>query len=334
MATWMATELAARVAGVAEAAAALAAGARLIAPPPGDAALARALAALPGAATLAEARDAAEAQALAEAGVVWLVTAPGLAAPQGVGVHASGHGGAHGSGHAAGGRVARIAQAQAEDAALWAALRERGFCGATPEPGASGKLTDGWTMTALSGFAQRCRAQGLAFGFDSDLEPPDAPRLMAFKPRWILFDEALREGAGLSAEKLRAVAALFQDGGAEGASRKTLERVFLRDLVVDMSIGVYDRERRRKQPARFTVEVELAPFEGETSFADVFTYDVIIDHIRALAAHGHHNLVETLADDVARAALGHKRARAVRVVVEKLAVIEGAVGVEVRREKQ
>lgn len=338
MATWMTTELAARVSGVAEAEAALAAGARLIAPPPGDAALARALAALPGAATLAEARDAAEAQALAEAGVVWLVTAPDLAAAQGVGWHASGHasghGGAHGSGPAAGGRVARIAQAQAEDAALWSALRERGFSGATPEPGASGKLTDGWTMTALSGFAQRCRAHGLAFGFGGGLEPPDAPRLMAFKPRWILFDEALREGAGLSGEKLRAVAGLFQDGGAEAASRKTLERVFLRDLVVDMSIGVYDRERRRKQPARFTVEVELAPVEGETSFADVFTYDVIIDHIRALAAHGHHNLVETLADDVARAALGHKRARAVRVVVEKLAVIEGAVGVEVRREKQ
>lgn len=321
MATWMTTGLAAAAGSLAEADAAVEGGARLICVPPGDVALASAIAARwPDAAVIAEARDADEAQALAATRLTWLMTAPDIAAPQARGSHV--------------GHVARVPLASAEDPAFWTGLRERGFVGATPEPGHSGRLTDAWSMTALSAFATRCRAQGFAFGFGGGLEAPDAPRLMAFKPRWILFDEALRADGVLSAERLREVAALFQDGGDAAATRKTLERVFLRDLVVDMSIGVYDRERRRKQPARFTVEVDLAPVEGEVAFADVFTYDVIIDHIRALAAHGHHNLVETLADDVARAALGHRRARAVRVVVEKLAVIEGAVGVEVRHEKQ
>lgn len=320
MATWITTSFAAAARSLAEAETALSAGATAIAAPPGDSDFVRALRAkAPDLAVIAEARDAQGAEALAEAGATWL-TSPATAsfAP---------------SRGASPVHVASIPLAEAEEAALWSSLRERGFAGATPAPGVSGRLTDAWSMTALSGFATRCRAQGLAFGFGGGLEPPDAPRLLAFKPRWILFDEALREGDALSEQKLRAVAALFKDHGAELATRKTLERVFLRDLVVDMSIGVYDRERRRKQPARFTVEVDLAPVEGEATFADVFTYDVIIDHIRALAAHGHHNLVETLADDVARAALGHKRARAVRVVVEKLAVIEGSVGVEVRREK-
>jgi dihydroneopterin aldolase len=273
---------------------------------------------------IGEARDADEARALAQAGATWIAVAPDF-------VETSPP---HGSGRAQGGLAAKIPLAAAEDAALWAGLRGRGFAAATPEPGPSGKLTDSWSMTELGAFATHCRAQGLVFGFGGGLEPPDAPRLMAFKPRWIVFDEALREGGVLSSERLRAVAALFREEGETRTSVKTLERVFLRDLVVDMSIGVYDRERKRKQPARFTVEVDLAPVEGDVAFADVFTYDVIIDHIRALAAHGHHDLVETLADDVARAALGHKRARAARVVVEKLAVIEGSVGVEVRREKQ
>lgn len=319
MATWMTTALAVAVNDVQEADVALAAGAKALAAPYGvDAA--RALAErFTNVAVIAHAHDEGEARALAEAGVAWIITDAGAASAP----HKT----------AQGGGVARIAAAAAEDAAMWTALHARGFAGATPQPGPSGRLTDAWSMAALSAFATHCRAQGLAFGFGGGLEAPDAPRLLAFKPRWILFDEAVREGGALSRARLKEAAALFRDAGAAAATRKTLERVFLRDLVVDMSIGVYDRERRRKQPARFTVEVDLAPAAAEVSFADVFTYDVIIDHIRALAAHGHHNLVETLADDVAQAALGHPRARAVRVVVEKLAVIEGSVGVEVRREK-
>ena len=322
MATWIRTELAATARDIDEADAAVAAGARAIVV--AAAALARALAKRPSRiGVIGEARDAEEARVLAEAGATWIAAPADLAVaprpPSGAGQ--------------GGGLVAKIPLGMAEDAALWAGLRGRGFAAATPEPGPSGKLTDSWSMTALGAFATHSRAQGLAFGFGGGLEPPDAPRLMAFKPRWIVFDEALREGGALSPEKLRAVAALFREEGETRTSVKTLERVFLRDLVVDMSIGVYDRERRRKQPARFTVEVDLEPAEGEVAFSNVFTYDVVIDHIRALAAHGHHDLVETLADDVARAALGHKRARAVRVVVEKLAVIEGSVGVEVRREK-
>ena len=320
MASWMRTDFAAAARDVGEAEIVAAAGARSIAVPPGDVALTQALAASPGQfCVMVEARDADEARALADAGATWIGVACDLREPL-----------ARGGGGSA---VARIPLARIEDAALWAALRSRGFTAAAPEPGPSGKLAESWGMTALGAFATHCRAHGLAFGFGGGLEAPDAPRLLALKPRWILFDEALRESGALSPTKLRAAAALFRDAGDARASVKTLERVFLRDLVVDMSIGVYDRERRRKQPARFTVEVDLDPVEGEVVFADIFTYDVVIDHIRALAAHGHHDLVETLADDVARAALGHRRARAVRVVVEKLAVIEGSVGVELRREK-
>lgn len=318
MASWMTTWLGVTARSRAEIEAAGAAGAKLLAIASEDEGLAEAARGA-GFATLAIARNAAEAMAAARAGAGWIVCPPDCAFSSGGGVQ----------------HVALIAAAQAEDAEMWAGLKGRGFTAATPEPGASGRLADAWSMAALSDFATRCRAAGLAFGFSGGLETPDAPRLIRMKPRWILFDEGLRGADGvLSSKRLAAAASLFHDEGEGARSRKTGERVFVRDLVVDMSIGVYDRERKRKQPARFTLEVELEPLDGPQSFADVFTYDVIIDHIRALAAHGHHDLVETLADDVARAALGHPRARSARVVVEKLAVIEGAVGVEVRREKE
>ena len=65
----------------------------------------------------------------------------------------------------------------------------------------------------------------------------------------------------------------------------------------------------------------------------VFSYDVILDAIRLVIGRGHVNFIETMAEDIAEIVLGHPRVRRVRVRVEKLDVIEGAVGVEIARER-
>ena len=48
---------------------------------------------------------------------------------------------------------------------------------------------------------------------------------------------------------------------------------------------------------------------------------------------GHVDFVETLAEEVAAVLLQHARVRSVRVNIRKLDVIDGAVGVEIRRER-
>jgi len=48
---------------------------------------------------------------------------------------------------------------------------------------------------------------------------------------------------------------------------------------------------------------------------------------------GHVKLVETMAEEIAAAALRDRRVKRVRVRVEKLDIIEGAVGVEIEREQ-
>ncbi len=52
-----------------------------------------------------------------------------------------------------------------------------------------------------------------------------------------------------------------------------------------------------------------------------------------VVGRGHIDFVETLAEDVAAIVLGHARVRSVRINVRKLDVIEGSVGVEIRRER-
>ena len=66
---------------------------------------------------------------------------------------------------------------------------------------------------------------------------------------------------------------------------------------------------------------------------DVFSYDVIIETIRVLSRRPHVTFVETLAEEVAAALLGHPDLVAVLVKVEKLDVIDGAVGIEISRRR-
>ena len=116
---------------------------------------------------------------------------------------------------------------------------------------------------------------------------------------------------------------------------KTLDRVFMHDLVLDVEIGVYTNEKGVTQRVRFSVDVDVLPasLALDDDIGRAFDYDTIIKGIKAINARGHINLVETLAEEVARHCLAHPRASSVKVMIEKLDKEPGAVGVEIVRAK-
>ncbi len=115
-----------------------------------------------------------------------------------------------------------------------------------------------------------------------------------------------------------------------------LDRVFMHDLVLDVEIGVYTHEKGVTQRVRFSVDVDVLPASValDDNIARAFDYDTIIKGIKDIIARGHINLVETLAEDVARHCLDHPRASSVLVRIEKLDKEPGAVGVEIVRSKE
>jgi dihydroneopterin aldolase len=121
---------------------------------------------------------------------------------------------------------------------------------------------------------------------------------------------------------------------APGAA-KGFDRIFVHDLVLDVEIGVYTNEKGVTQRVRFSVDVELKPSTValEDDIGRAFDYDTIIKGIKSIIARGHINLVETLAEEVARQCLAHPRAASVTVRIEKLDKEPGAVGVEIMRSK-
>jgi len=110
--------------------------------------------------------------------------------------------------------------------------------------------------------------------------------------------------------------------------------VFLRDMVLQASIGWYPHEHAA--PQRIQVNVDLQVDEGEgtdDALQRVVSYEDVAQAVRRIAGAGHVKLVETLAERIAEACLADPRVRLARVRVEKLDVFPDAAsaGVAVER---
>ncbi len=120
-------------------------------------------------------------------------------------------------------------------------------------------------------------------------------------------------------------------------ARTAVRHVFVRDLILNGSIGIHKHERESLQ--RIRVNLDLAVREGEINLkldndlSKIVCYEKLTNGVRALVSRGHVNLVETLAEDVAEMCLNDDKVRSVRVRIEKLDIFEDAesVGVEIER---
>lgn len=122
---------------------------------------------------------------------------------------------------------------------------------------------------------------------------------------------------------------------ATDAATCSLLRIFVRDLVLPASIGVYDAEKLARQRVRFNVTVETAEIDDSHGdcIDNVISYETIVNAIRDLLDEGHFELVETLADRICAFCLDDSRVHMVQVRVEKLDIISEATAVGVERQK-
>lgn len=116
--------------------------------------------------------------------------------------------------------------------------------------------------------------------------------------------------------------------------------VFLRDMELMASVGIYPHEHRAAQRLRINVEL-LVQDDGDAGQEAADRLDRVVDYerlanaVRRIVAAGHVKLVETLAERIAAAGLDDPRVLRARVRVEKLDVFPDAAsaGVEVERRR-
>lgn len=118
-----------------------------------------------------------------------------------------------------------------------------------------------------------------------------------------------------------------------------IRHVFLRDMVLPASIGIYPHEHASKQRIRVNVDLgvdDTAEAVGPDELQRVVDYEKVADSVRATVQSGHVRLAETLAERIATACLIDPRVRLVRVRVEKLDIFPdaAAAGVEIERHRR
>jgi dihydroneopterin aldolase len=245
------------------------------------------------------------------------------------------------------------------DFSLLAKLKALGFRGAMLDTRdkTRGRLLAHLEVVQLNEFCSQCRALGLMSGLAGSLEAPDVPRLLLVGPDVLGFRGALCHAHDRQGGIDPAAVALIRDliprespdtdaspkidwrllargliGGRDQESE--LDHVFVRDFVVSAQIGAYDFERAIRQRVVFDVEALVRRAGAHADdMRSIFSYDVILDAIRLVVGRGHVDFVETLAEEVAAVLLQHARVRSIRVNIRKLDVIEGEVGIEIRRDR-
>ncbi|MEQ8898781.1 MAG: dihydroneopterin aldolase [Roseovarius sp.] len=112
-----------------------------------------------------------------------------------------------------------------------------------------------------------------------------------------------------------------------------LDRISVRDHVVEVEIGAFQSERGTTQRVAFNVVVEVRPLTDpiDDDVDRILSYDKVTEAIHAALAEERLNLLETLADRIAERILWEPQAVRTFVRIEKLDRGPGALGVEIVR---
>ncbi|MEM9853365.1 MAG: dihydroneopterin aldolase [Pseudomonadota bacterium] len=122
---------------------------------------------------------------------------------------------------------------------------------------------------------------------------------------------------------------------AKANAPHALDRIAVRELVLDADIGAFQAERGVKQRLQFDIVVEVAA-ASDIAGDDVdriLSYDRVTEAIEAALLEERLNLLETLAERVAERILLHAQALRVFVRIAKLDRGPGTLGVEIVRRK-
>jgi dihydroneopterin aldolase len=116
-----------------------------------------------------------------------------------------------------------------------------------------------------------------------------------------------------------------------------LRRVFVHDLEIVASIGVFEHEKRYEQRVLISADLWVRDdYNGVSDrLADVLDYGKVMDDIVMLAQSEHVNLNETLAERIAQKCLSDRRVERVRVSISKPDVTRScrSVGIEIERSR-
>ena len=118
---------------------------------------------------------------------------------------------------------------------------------------------------------------------------------------------------------------------------KYIRKVVIKNLTLNIFIGIHDFEKKKKQKVRFNIEVETNPNTKPSNkdFSTIVDYETLVNKIKALVKNQHHELLEELAENIFRIIFQNKLVKKANVKLEKLHIIRESesVGVDITKNR-
>lgn len=115
---------------------------------------------------------------------------------------------------------------------------------------------------------------------------------------------------------------------------ETLVRLSLRDLRIDMPIGIFEEDKAKLCPLliNLVADVRLPEDRRSDCYDDVLGYDKLRAMVLEICGAGHLNLLETLAESIVERCFAWPQVAAASVKIEKTAIFPDCIpGVEISR---
>ena len=114
-------------------------------------------------------------------------------------------------------------------------------------------------------------------------------------------------------------------------------KIIITDFLLNIFIGYRSHEKINKQNVKFNIELDhVNPKHlNDKDIKSIFNYEKITKVIKNLTKSKHYNFLESLADDIFNELFKDKRINKIRLKIEKLDVIKGAVsvGIEITKKR-
>ena len=120
-------------------------------------------------------------------------------------------------------------------------------------------------------------------------------------------------------------------------SFKYKRKVIIKNLILNIFIGIHNFEKKKKQRVRFNIEVVTNPNirPNNKDLTTILNYEDLINKIKLLVKKQHHELIEDLAENIFEIIFQNRLVKKTIIKIEKLDIIKNSesVGVEFSKSK-
>ena len=116
---------------------------------------------------------------------------------------------------------------------------------------------------------------------------------------------------------------------------KYQRRVLIKNLELNIFIGIHNYEKKKKQKVRFNIEIITDPniSPSKNDMSTILNYETIVNKINYLVKKKHHDLLEELTENIFDVIFKFRLVKKVKIKIEKLEIIKEteSVGINVSK---